>query len=111
MKLPGRVGDVPCIGAGLYADDALGAATSSGEGEQIMRVVMAKWAVDQLAGGVIPARIAARRSNTYIPGSRGRSGLILIDRLGRVGCWFNTRRMSRAWSVGSNVSGLIEPAL
>ena len=43
-KLPGRVGDSPLIGCGTYADDA-GAASCTGYGEAIIRVVLAKTAV------------------------------------------------------------------
>ena len=37
-KLPGRVGDSPLIGAGLYVDDTAGAAGATGVGEEIIRV-------------------------------------------------------------------------
>lgn len=109
FKLPGRVGDVPCIGAGLYADDELGATSSTGEGELIIRVVMAKWAVDHLAGGRIPQQVAQEAIQNLYTRVKGEGGLILIDRLGRVGCCFNTRRMSRAWSVGAEIFARVEP--
>ncbi|MHB9032772.1 MAG: isoaspartyl peptidase/L-asparaginase, partial [Anaerolineae bacterium] len=109
MKLPGRVGDVPCIGSGLYADDALGATSSTGEGEQIMRVVMAKYAVDRLAAGCDPQQAAADTIAHLHRRVAGVGGLILLDRLGRVGICFNTRRMSRAWSLGSQIFAEIEP--
>ncbi|MDA0748529.1 MAG: N(4)-(beta-N-acetylglucosaminyl)-L-asparaginase [bacterium] len=38
FKLPGRVGDSPLIGSGLYADNEVGAATATGQGEEIARV-------------------------------------------------------------------------
>ena len=41
-KHPGRVGDTPIIGCGLYADNLLGAAACTGWGEQIMKTVLAK---------------------------------------------------------------------
>src|SRR6185369_15363363 len=47
-KLPGRVGDSPLIGCGCYADSQAGAVSSTGYGEAIMKVVMAKTAVDFL---------------------------------------------------------------
>lgn len=109
LKLPGRVGDVPCIGSGLYADDQLGATSSTGEGEEIMRVVMAKWAVDHLAGGRDPQLVAQETIRHLYARVKGEGGLILIDRLGRVGCSFNTRRMSRAWSVGTQIYAQVEP--
>ena len=37
-KLPGRVGDSPLIGHGLYVDDAAGAAGATGVGEEIIRI-------------------------------------------------------------------------
>jgi beta-aspartyl-peptidase (threonine type) len=41
-KHPGRVGDSPIIGSGGYADNALGAASSTGYGESLMRVMLCK---------------------------------------------------------------------
>jgi beta-aspartyl-peptidase (threonine type) len=48
-KYPGRVGDTPIIGCGLYADNQMGAAVCTGWGEQIMKTVLAKTTVDQIA--------------------------------------------------------------
>jgi len=47
-KLPGRVGDSPLIGCGCYADSEAGAASATGYGEGIMKIVMSKYAVDLL---------------------------------------------------------------
>jgi len=47
-KLPGRVGDSPLIGCGCYADSAAGGVSCTGYGEAIMKIVMAKTAVDLL---------------------------------------------------------------
>ena len=38
FKVPGRVGDSPIIGAGLYVDNEVGAATSTGTGEEVIRI-------------------------------------------------------------------------
>lgn len=38
FKMRGRVGDSPIIGAGLYVDNEVGAATSSGQGEEVIRI-------------------------------------------------------------------------
>lgn len=38
-KMPGRVGDSPIIGAGLYVDNEIGAATATGWGEAVIRAV------------------------------------------------------------------------
>src|SRR2546429_2196376 len=47
-KLPGRIGDSPLIGCGCYADSEAGGVSATGYGEAIMKVVMAKAAVDLL---------------------------------------------------------------
>ena len=41
-KLPGRVGDTPLMGPGTYADNQLGAASATGWGESIMKVLLSK---------------------------------------------------------------------
>ncbi|MHB8346850.1 MAG: isoaspartyl peptidase/L-asparaginase [Acidiferrobacterales bacterium] len=57
---PGRVGDTPLIGRGTCPDPA-GAASCTGTGERIIRVVMGKYAVDQIHGRASP-QAAARRA-------------------------------------------------
>jgi len=48
LKFPGRIGDSPILGAGLYADNRLGAATATGVGEIAMRLVVSKSACDAM---------------------------------------------------------------
>jgi len=65
-KLPGRVGDSPIIGAGLYVDDAAGAAGATGVGEEIMRIGASLLAVEAMRAGRSPQQaceLAARRAN------------------------------------------------
>ena len=59
FKLPGRVGDSPIIGHGLYVDPRHGAAVATGHGELIMGVCGAFLAVDQMRRGASPADAAA----------------------------------------------------
>jgi isoaspartyl peptidase/L-asparaginase-like protein (Ntn-hydrolase superfamily) len=51
-KLPGRVGDSPIIGHGLYVDDTAGAAGGTGVGEEIMRVVGSFFITEQMRAGL-----------------------------------------------------------
>lgn len=51
-KRPGRVGDSPIFGAGLYADDLAGAAVCTGVGEEIFRHAIAVRVVDAMARGL-----------------------------------------------------------
>jgi L-asparaginase / beta-aspartyl-peptidase len=57
-KYPGRVGDSPIVGAGNYCDSRYGAAACTGYGELAIRNVTAKTAVDRLAGGMPPEKVA-----------------------------------------------------
>jgi len=93
-KAPGRAGDTGVIGAGTYADDRVGGVSCTGWGESILRVVLAKTAVDHMAGGATPGR-AARSALAAVRRVNGIAGLILVDRLGRVGSLFSTPRMAR----------------
>jgi len=100
LKLPGRIGDSPLPGAGLWADNALGAAVATGTGESILRVLLSKHVVDGLEAG--PAE--ASRAGIELVEQRfgtGQAGVIAIHRDGRVGFSFHTRGMGRAvWRVG-----------
>lgn len=95
-KRPGRVGDSPIAGAGTYADDEGGAASATGHGERIMRVLLAKVAVDRMREGATAAQAARWAIDELGARVGGRGGIILIDRRGRVGMAFNTRSMSWA---------------
>src|SRR5438552_1671752 len=60
-KRPGRVGDTPIIGAGTYADAHEAAASSTGLGEAILKVTMAREACAVVRDGVSPGRAATAR--------------------------------------------------
>ena len=88
-KLPGRVGDSPIPGAGLYADDRFGAAVGTGTGELFIRLVLAKFAVDEMASAGA-AEAATRAIQLLGQRLQGQGGIITVDRHGRVGAAFNT---------------------
>src|SRR5262245_1195713 len=101
-KLPGRVGDSPLIGCGCYADGEAGGVSSTGFGEAIMKIVMAKTAVDFLRGqsrqgetDVSRAKRAAQEAIRLLAHrGKGTGGLILLDRHGNPSFAFNTPRMA-----------------
>jgi beta-aspartyl-peptidase (threonine type) len=107
-KLPGRVGDSPLIGCGCYADSEAGGVSCTGYGEAIMKIVMAKTAVDFLrqsgicvdSPGGAPcdastAQLAAREAvHLLSKRTHGTGGVILLDRHGNPGYAFNTPRMA-----------------
>lgn len=53
-KIPGRVGDSPIIGAGVYVDQEVGAAGSTGRGEENIRVAGAHTIVENMRHGMSP---------------------------------------------------------
>ncbi len=53
-KLPGRVGDSPIIGAGIYADDEIGCAGATGLGEELWKAVASFRAIERMASGMSP---------------------------------------------------------
>jgi beta-aspartyl-peptidase (threonine type) len=98
-KPVGRIGDSSIVGAGGYADNESAAVSLTGEGEAIMRLVLGKWTVDRVAAGDAPqaaADAAIERLGARL-GAHG--GLIVLDRLGRIGIASNAFRM--AWGVRS----------
>jgi beta-aspartyl-peptidase (threonine type) len=97
LKLPGRVGDSPLIGAGLYADTATGGCSTTGWGESIIKVLLAKTATDMLGAGHAPPEAARRAIELLEQRVGGLGGLILLDAAGRVGFAFNTPRMAYAY--------------
>jgi beta-aspartyl-peptidase (threonine type) len=108
FKLPGRVGDTPLIGAGLYADVQTGGCASTGWGESIIKVLLAKTATDFLGAGYAPVEAAHAAIERLKQRVNGLGGVILIDARGRVGYAFNTPRMAYAYRVegGAEVAGV-----
>ncbi|HEV2717287.1 MAG TPA: isoaspartyl peptidase/L-asparaginase [Terriglobales bacterium] len=96
-KAPGRLGDSSLIGCGCYADNRTAAASTTGWGEPIMKLVLAKWAADRVASGSLPEWIAAEAINYLESRVNGHGGIILLDARGRFGIAHNTPRM--AWGL------------
>lgn len=105
FKLPGRVGDTPLIGAGLYADVQTGGCASTGWGESIIKVLLAKTATDFLGAGYAPVEAARAAIERLEQRVHGLGGVILLDARGRVGFAFNTPRMAYAYRVEGGDEG------
>jgi beta-aspartyl-peptidase (threonine type) len=95
-KAPGRVGDSSLIGCGVYADNRSAAASLTGWGEPIMKLVLGKWAVDRVPP--FGPEQSAQDAITYLQARlQGHGGIILLGPDGRFGIAHNTPRM--AWAV------------
>ena len=96
-KRPGRVGDSPLIGCGLYADNQAGGCSTTGWGESIIKVLLAKTATDFIRQGCAPMDAARAAIDVLAQRVGGLGGCILLDGQGRVGWAFNTPRMAYAY--------------
>ena len=97
LKMPGRVGDSPIIGAGTYANNASCAVSATGTGEYFIRNIVAAdicervrylhISLDQAAGDVVMKDLVEQH---------GDGGVIALDRQGNVATPFNTAGMMTA---------------
>ena len=94
LKVPGRVGDSPIIGAGLYADRRA-AVSVSGNGERIAQVVWAKHVVD-LAGAESSVSELGEAALQTLRVVGGRGGFIVLDAQGRGAVHWNSGEMAFA---------------
>jgi len=93
-KMPGRVGDVPVIGAGTYANNQTAAISATGHGEKFIRNVVAyqisaimeyqKASLSEAADRVINGKL-----------DQGDGGIIAVDRHGNISMTFNSPGMFR----------------
>lgn len=90
----GRVGDSPLPGCGLYADNAVGAVSLSGEGESLIRITLASRLIQALEGQALDAAIETALAALARVG--GEAGLIVIDRQGRIGWGHNSAQFAVA---------------
>src|ERR1039457_4242851 len=95
-KAPGRLGDSSLIGCGCYADNLSAAASTTGWGEPIMKLVLAKWTADRVAAGNLPEWAAQEAMNYLKQRLNGHGGIIVLNAQGQIGIAHNTPRM--AWA-------------
>jgi N4-(beta-N-acetylglucosaminyl)-L-asparaginase len=87
FKMPGRVGDSPIIGSGVYADNLAGGASATGLGEEIMRFCVTRMVVEYIYRGLS----AQEAADTVIKTILGRDrtarhiAVIALDAKGRFG--------------------------
>lgn len=113
-KVPGRVGDSPIIGHGLYVDPQVGAAVATGSGELIMGVCGSFLAVERMRQGASPAEalehVLARIASSYTLRAEHQVALIALKPDGawhamslRAGYYTSVRTPHRDEVVASGV--------
>lgn len=89
-KMHGRVGDSPIIGAGLYVDNEVGAATATGMGEAVIKVVGAHLIVELMRQGHSPqeaCEVAVRRISKQKNAKDIQIGFLALGKNGEVGAY------------------------
>lgn len=97
-KLPGRIGDSCIIGAGCYADNKTCAVSGTGDGEFLIRGVIAH----SIAMAMQLKGFSLQEACNYVLFERSKAfsgdlGVIGVDQKGEIGIAFNSERMHRAW--------------
>jgi beta-aspartyl-peptidase (threonine type) len=99
--LPGRVGDTPLIGCGVYADNQAGAVSMTGIGEGIIRLAIAKTICDHLAMGKSPAVAARQVLRMLVSRIHGSAGALVLSPNGRFAIRHVTPHMAAGWWNGT----------
>ncbi len=92
FKMHGRVGDSPIIGAGLYVDNEIGAATSSGVGEEVIRTCGSHLVVEYMRQGYSPSKACKLACERIIKRDRAKAaklqvGFLAINKRGEYGSY------------------------
>ena len=90
--MTGRVGDSPLVGSGGYANQ-VGAVSTTGHGESIMKTLLAREVVHNMEQGSAPHQSCKAALKKMFEDVTGQGGVVAVDRWGEVGRHFTTKRM------------------
>ena len=91
-KIPGRVGDSPIIGAGLYVDNRVGAAGATGRGEEVIRTCGSFYVVEKMLQGMHPMEACKAACQRIVEVNGGldkgdyNDKFVAVNKKGEVGC-------------------------
>ncbi len=101
--LPGRVGDTPIIGRGVYPENKTGAVSMTGLGEGIIRLAVAKEICTRLGQGKTPAMAARSVLNRLVARINGSAGTLVLKPNGQFAIAHVTPYMAAGWWDGQRV--------
>jgi L-asparaginase / beta-aspartyl-peptidase len=101
LKIHGRIGDSAIVGAGIYADNGLGAACTTGIGEFIVRLCLSKYACDYMGRQNNNALLSSNMAIAKLTQKFGKNtgGIITVDTKGQFGAAMNTQSMPIALCI------------
>ncbi len=110
FKVHGRVGDSPIIGAGLFVDNEIGAATSSGVGEEVIRICGTHLVVELMRQGLSPENACKKAVERIvkrdpIKAATLQVGFLAINKKGQYGAYAIQKGF--VYSVKSNTENQI----
>lgn len=100
LMLPGRVGDTPIIGCGVYADNETGAVSMTGLGESIIRLAVAKEICDRLGQGKTPGMATRSVLQKLVTRVKGSAGALVLASERRFAIAHTTPHMAAGWWDG-----------
>ena len=112
-KLHGRVGDSPIIGAGLFVDNEIGAATSSGTGEEVIRICGTHLVVEFMRQGYSPEMACKKAVERIVKRDKEKAktlqvGFLAMNKKGQYGAYAIQKGF--VFSVKSNNENQIHPS-
>ncbi len=113
FKLHGRVGDSPIIGAGLFVDNEFGAATSSGTGEEVIRICGTHLVVEFMRQGYSPEMACKKAVERIVKRDKEKAktlqvGFLALNKKGQYGAYAIQKGF--VFSVKSNNENQIHPS-
>lgn len=116
-KMHGRVGDSPIIGAGLFVDNEVGAATATGVGEEVVRICGSHTVVEYMRHGYTPEE-ACKQTLLRLVRIKGEDaskklqiGIIALTRTGQFACYSLTPNFTMAVHSAKGVQVIQTPYL
>ena len=113
FKIHGRVGDSPIIGAGLFVDNEVGAATSSGTGEEVIRICGTHLVVEFMRQGHSPEMACKKAVERIVKRDKEKAktlqvGFLALNKKGQYGAYAIQKGF--VFSVKSNNENQIHPS-
>ena len=113
FKLHGRVGDSPIIGAGLFVDNEIGAATSSGTGEEVIRICGTHLVVEFMRQGYSPEMACKKAVERVVKRDKEKAktlqvGFLAMNKKGQYGAYAIQKGF--VFSVKSDRENIIHPS-
>lgn len=116
FKVRGRVGDSPIIGAGLFVDNEIGAATSTGVGEEVIKTCGTHLVVQYMGQGMHPEEACKKAVEKIIKNFKGREdklkdtqvGYIAINKQGEYGAYCIQKGFNYAVCYADDYNTLID---